>query len=103
MYSKSTSFRPKLSQTSATLGLSSLASLTSLLFRFDFSFGAEEVDDDGEGEGGHGEDVALRLGRGMVKLLNVSPIQTFVEKTHNRKTQFLKTCLEQGFHRDHIL
>ena len=56
-----------------------LSSLTSLLFRFDFSFDAVDVAEvDDEGEGGAGEDVALRLGRGMVKLLNVSPIHSLV-------------------------
>ena len=67
------------------------SSLPSLLFLFDFSFDAEDVVVvDEEGEGGAGEDVALRLGRGMVKLLSVSPINSYsfvnvVRKTRNRK------------------
>ena len=74
-----------------------LSSLTSLLFRFDFSFDAVDVAEvDDEGEGGDGEDVALRLGRGMLKLLNVSPIHSFVNvgKVDSPSKTPLKTEME---------
>ena len=51
-----------------------------VLFRFDSSFDAVDVtDDDDEGEGGAGEPVALRNGRGMVRLVNVLPMHPFFD------------------------